>query len=90
MKRKSIIVLLFSIFLAVFTIAVRAERRSSGMDSSQMSSSALPLLPRLVTSPMATLFAGRQEETDLVVVGSAFLLLGILSQKRVRRVVGDS
>ena len=90
MKRKAIIILLLSIFSAFFTIAVRAERRSSRIESNQRGTSSVSALPRLVSSSVVNFFATQQEETDLVLAGCVFLLLGLLSQKRARQTVGHS
>jgi hypothetical protein len=84
MKVKALLIVLLSV-LSVFTIAVRAERHYSRIESSQKGTSSLPLLPRFVASSVVTLFAAQQEQTDLVLAGSVFLLFGFLSRKRARR-----
>jgi hypothetical protein len=89
-RRKSIIILLLSLISAVFVIAVGAERHSGRIESNQRDTSILPLLPRFVSASVAILLAERQEETDLVLEGSVFLFLGLLSLKRERRTVGRS
>src|SRR5262249_32283398 len=89
-KRKSILVFFLSILLAVFTIAVRAERRSGRVESSENGTATRTLLPRFVSSSVAALFDARQEETALVLAGNVFLLLSLLSLRRARRPVGHS
>jgi hypothetical protein len=87
-KRKALIIFLLSIFSAALTITVGAEKRPNGIKLE--SKSAQPLLPRFVSSSVTALFGVRQEATDLVLAGSIFLLLGLLSQKRAGRTVGHS
>ena len=90
MKRKSIILVLLSFLLAISTIAVRAEKYSNRIESSPSSTSPLAVHPGLVSSLVAALSDARQEEADLVLAGSVFLLLSFLSLRRARRTAGHS
>ena len=89
MLRKSSIVVLLSITLAIFTIAVRAERHPGRIESHVGQGhelSTLPFMSRLVSSSIVSRFLSpRQEETYLILQGCVFLLLGFSSLKRARR-----
>ncbi len=87
MKRKFILILLSSILLAVFTIAVRAERRSGRIEpTTGHQSGASSLVTRLVSASFISGFLStRQEEQSLLLEGSIFFLLGLFWLRRARR-----
>jgi hypothetical protein len=88
-KRKYLILLLL-ISSAVFTIVVRAERRSGDVEpqlADQRQHASVPVLSRFTSlSFLSGYLSVPQEESGLIFEGGVFLLLGFFWLKRTRRV----